>query len=158
MNTFGIIKKTVLAVFAMALYLAIFTSCEKDETMEKKIIYTEKAPMPIGPYYQAVEVNGTLYLSGQIGIDATVGDLVQSSAEDQYRQVFKNIGYVLEAAGYSYSDVVKSTVFILDMNNFSLFNTIYAEYFHEPYPARSVVEVSALPKGALVEMEVVAAK
>jgi 2-iminobutanoate/2-iminopropanoate deaminase len=123
----------------------------------KNVIHSNNAPEPIGPYSQAIEKNGTLYLSGQIGIDASTGTLI-TDIEDQYRQVLINIGHILETAGYSYDNVVKSTVFINDMRNFSMFNNIYAEYFTKPFPARSVIESSALPKGALVEMEVVAVK
>lgn len=123
----------------------------------KNVIQSNQAPQPIGPYSQAIEKNGILYLSGQLGIDASTG-VLRTDIEDQYRQVLINIGHVLEAAGYSYDDVVKSTVFIKDMSNFSIFNNIYAEFFSKPYPARSVIESSALPKGALVEMEVIAIK
>lgn len=138
-------------------FYACITKTNENSRSMKKVIYTNKSPEPIGPYSQAIESNGILYISGQIGIEASTGT-IKTDIEEQYRQVFINVGYILEEAGYSYADVVRSTVFINDMNNFGKFNSIYSEYFSKPFPARSVVEASALPKGALVEMEIVAVK
>ena len=125
----------------------------------KKIINTPKAGQPIGPYNQAVEINNTLYISGQIAIDASSGGkLVQSSLEDETNQVLKNLGFILEEAGYSFSNVVKSTIFLSDMNSFGIVNEIYGSVFDKDYPARETVEVSKLPKGVNVEISMIAVK
>lgn len=123
----------------------------------KKIINSEKAPKAIGPYSQAIEVNGTLYISGQIPVDAATGKVSDDIAE-QTEQVMKNIGYILTESGYSYGDVVKSTIFITDMHDFATINTIYAKYYTQDMPARSTVEVSKLPLGVKVEIETIAVK
>ncbi len=123
-----------------------------------KVISTSNAPAAIGPYSQAILVEGNLYTSGQIAIDPATGDLAGTSIEEQTKQVMKNIGEILKEAGLSYSNVVKTTVFITDMSSFGTVNQIYGEYFKENAPARSCVEVKSLPKGALIEVEVIAAK
>lgn len=122
--------------------------------MEK--IYTKNAPNPVGPYSQAIIANGFLYCSGMIAIDPSKDEFINGTVEEQTKQVMKNITALLETAGYSFDDVVKTTCFLDDMNNFSLFNEIYAQYFTSK-PARSCVEAK-LPKGAKVEVEVVAYK
>lgn len=122
-----------------------------------KEIKTTKAPSAIGPYSQAIEVNGFVYTSGQIGIDPATGAIVEG-VEAQAHQVCKNLTELLKAAGTSMDNVVKTTVFIKDMNDFGTVNGIYAQYFTEPYPARSCVEVARLPKDVLVEIEVIAEK
>lgn len=122
--------------------------------MEK--IYTNQAPEPVGPYSQAIKVNGFLYCSGQIGIDPATNALVSGSIEEQTLQIMKNVSKVLMEAGYSFDDVVKTTCFLNDMNDFSIFNKIYSEYFVSK-PARSCVEAK-LPKNALAEVEVIAYK
>ena len=122
-----------------------------------KEIKTTKAPGAIGPYSQAIEVNGLVYTSGQIGIDPATGAIVEG-VEAQAHQVCKNLTELLKAAGTSMDNVVKPTVFIKDMNDFGTVNGIYAQYFTEPYPARSCVEVARLPKDVLVEIEVIAEK
>ena len=122
-----------------------------------KEIKTTKAPGAIGPYSQAIEVNGLVYTSGQIGIDPATGAIVEG-VEAQAHQVCKNLTELLKAAGTSMDIVVKTTVFIKDMNDFGTVNGIYAQYFTEPYPARSCVEVARLPKDVLVEIEVIAEK
>lgn len=124
--------------------------------MEKKIISTTAAPAAIGPYSQAVMVGGTLYASGQIPIDPSTGEVDGKDIETQAHRVFRNIGAVLEAAGKSYADVVKTTVFLTDLGDFATVNKIYGEYFKAPYPARSCVQVAALPKGVLIETEIIA--
>jgi len=127
------------------------------QAIMKKSIQSSLAPAAIGPYSQAIEINGYVYLSGQLGIDASTGLLVEESKEAQLEQVFKNIGYVLNEAGCTFDHVVKCTAFLTDMNDFALFNGIYARYFMAPYPARSAFQVAALPKkGAIAEMEVIA--
>lgn len=122
-----------------------------------KEIKTTNAPGAIGPYSQAIEVNGLVYTSGQVGIDPATGT-VPEGIEAQAHQVCKNLTALLQAAGTSMDNVVKTTVFIKDMNDFGTVNGIYEQYFTEPYPARSCVEVARLPKDVLVEIEVIAEK
>lgn len=124
----------------------------------KKVIQTENAPKAIGPYSQAIEVDGTLYCSGQVPIDAKSGEIFLGSIEGQTEKVMENIKAVLEASGYSLKNVVKTTIFITNMNDFAKVNEVYARYFAEAPPARSTVAVAALPKGAHVEIEVLARK
>jgi len=124
--------------------------------MEIKQVSTEKAPAAIGPYSQAIIVNGIVYTSGQIPINPETGELVCGTIEDQAKQVLENLKNLLAAAGSSLAHVVKTTVFIKDMNDFAQLNNIYAEYFDRPFPARSTVEVARLPKDVLVEIEAVA--
>ena len=123
----------------------------------KKVIYTENAPKAIGPYSQAIETNGTLYISGQIPINPATGQMPEGIKE-QTEQVMKNIGAILNAAGYSYSNVVKSTCLLSDMNNFQAMNEIYGEYYRENPPARAAYGVVKLPLGALIEIETIAVK
>ena len=122
----------------------------------KETIYTKNAPMPVGPYSQAVKANGFLYCSGMIAINPENNVFLNGSIEEQTRQVMKNIEALLKASGYSFNDVIKTTCFLDDMGNFSIFNEIYATYFTSK-PARSCVEAK-LPKGAKVEVEIVAHK
>jgi 2-iminobutanoate/2-iminopropanoate deaminase len=124
----------------------------------KKIINTDKAPKAIGPYSQAVEINSTLYISGQIPINPETGQIVESDITAQTEQVMKNIGSILSSAGYSYTDVVKSTCMLSDMANFKAMNEVYAKYYTKDFPARSTFQVAALPLGVLVEIETIAAK
>jgi 2-iminobutanoate/2-iminopropanoate deaminase len=124
----------------------------------KKIISTDKAPQAIGPYSQAVEINGTLYISGQVPIDPATGKVVEGGIKEQTGQVMKNIGAILEAAGYSYSDVVKSTCLLSDMGNFKDMNEIYGSYYKENPPARAAFAVKELPLGVMVEIETIAVK
>lgn len=123
----------------------------------KKVIYTENAPKAIGPYSQAIETNGTLYISGQIPINPATGQMPEGIKE-QTKQVMENIGSILKAAGYSYSNVVKSTCLLSDMNNFQAMNEIYGEYYRENPPARAAYGVVKLPLGALIEIETIAVK
>jgi len=119
-----------------------------------KTITTDKAPAAIGPYSQAKISGGFLFASGQIPLDA-LGNMVEGGIAEQTKQVIQNIAAVLEAAGTDFSKVIKATCFLTDLGNFAAFNEIYAQYFTEK-PARSTIEVSALPKGALVEIEIIA--
>ncbi len=121
-----------------------------------KIVSTDKAPAAIGPYSQARILGGLVYTSGQIGIIPETG-AVAEGLEAQAHQVFKNLSALLEAAGTDLSKTIKTTVFIKDMNDFAAVNAVYAGYFTEPYPARSCVEVSRLPKDVLIECELIAA-
>lgn len=124
----------------------------------KRIIHTEKAPQAVGPYSQAVEINGTLYISGQIPIDPSTGKFVDGGISEQTEQVMRNIGAILDAAGYSFGDVVKSTCLLDDMNNFQAMNAIYAKYYPENPPARAAYGVVKLPLGAMIEIETIAVK
>lgn len=124
----------------------------------KKIIFTANAPKAIGPYSQAVEANGTLYVSGQIPIDPATGKLVEGGIKEQTGQVMKNIGAILEAAGYTYGDVVKSVCLLSDMDNFAAMNEVYGSYYTHDNPARAAFGVVRLPLGALIEIETIAVK
>ena len=124
----------------------------------KRIIQTEKAPKAIGPYSQAIEINATLYISGQIPLDANTNEIVTGGIIEQTEQVMKNIGSILSAAGYSYSDVVKSTCMLSDLANFSAMNDVYSKYYTKDFPARSTFQVAGLPRGVMVEIETIAAK
>ncbi|MEO0069220.1 MAG: RidA family protein [candidate division WOR-3 bacterium] len=121
----------------------------------KEAVRTDEAPKPVGPYSQAVKVGNLIFTSGQIGIDPKTNELVEG-LEEQTKQTFMNLSAVLAAAGSGLERVVKTTIFITDMDNFSLVNSIYAQFFREPFPARSTVEVSRLPKGALIEVDAIA--
>jgi len=124
----------------------------------KRIINTQNAPAAIGPYSQAVEANGTLYISGQIPINPTVGKIEAVDITSQTEQVFANINAILTEAGYSFSDVIKSTVFLSDIADFAGMNEVYKKYYQSECPARSAFAVKALPLGALVEIETIAVK
>ncbi|MDD4365239.1 MAG: RidA family protein [Synergistales bacterium] len=121
----------------------------------KKAIHTDKAPKALGPYSQAIDGGDAVFLSGQIGIDPASGKFVEG-VEAQARQALKNIGNVLAEAGLSLENVVKTTIFLTDIGDFAAVNAVYASFFAEPYPARSCLQVMALPGGALVEIEVLA--
>ncbi|TAJ12618.1 RidA family protein [Marinilabiliaceae bacterium JC017] len=124
----------------------------------KKIISTSKAPGAIGPYSQAIEVNGTLYISGQIPVNPATGKIADGGIAEQTRQVMNNIGAILEEAGYSYADAVKSTCLLSDMTNFKAMNEVYGEYYKENPPARAAFAVKELPLGVMVEIETIAVK
>jgi 2-iminobutanoate/2-iminopropanoate deaminase len=123
----------------------------------KNPVNTERGPKPIGPYSQAIKANGFVYLSGQVALDPKTGEMVGSDIRQQTERVFENIKGILEASGANLHHVVKTTVFLKDMNDFSAMNEVYARYFTSAPPARSTVQVSRLPKDALVEIEVIAA-
>ena len=124
----------------------------------KKVIFTEKAPAAIGPYSQAIEANGMVFLSGQIPVNPATGEFVEGGIKEQTVQVFENIKNVLATAGLTTANIVKTTVFLADMSLFADMNAVYASYFESDFPARSAVAVKALPKGALVEIECIAIK
>ena len=124
--------------------------------MSKKLIETKNAPETLGPYSQAVSINGFLFLSGQIGIDPAIGKVVEGGVSEQTKQIFSNIKNVLAEAGRTLDDVVKVTVFLKNMDDFSLVNSIYAEYFTKPYPARSALQVAKLPLDVDIEIETIA--
>ena len=123
----------------------------------KEIILTESAPAPIGPYSQAILCGNTLYCSGQIPVEPLTGEVIQGGIEKQTEKCCINIGEVLKQAGFEYEDVIKTTCFLADMNDFAAFNSVYAKYFTSK-PARSCVAVKQLPKNCLVEIEVIAVK
>lgn len=124
--------------------------------MSKAIIFSEKAPAPIGPYSQAVKVNNTLYVSGQIPINANTGELIVDDITKETDQVMKNIFAILNAASMDFGNVVKCSIFVTDMRNFSIVNAAYEKYFDNEPPARETVEVSGLPKGVHVEISCIA--
>lgn len=124
--------------------------------MEKQIINTSNAPAPIGPYNQAVRTGNFLFVSGQIPLDATSGELITYGIQDETEKVMQNLQAILKEAGMNFSNVVKSTIFITDMGQFTQINEVYGKYFPENAPARETVQVAALPKGVHVEISVIA--
>jgi len=138
------------------LLVAIISSC-KEQLPERKIISSPNAPKAIGPYSQAVQVGDFLYLSGQLGMDPETGKLSEDF-EDQSRQALENIKSILTEAEYSFKNVAQCQVFLKDMNNYAVFNSIYKEYFTDNFPARAVLEVSRIPADGLVEIMMVAVK
>ena len=123
-----------------------------------KSIHTNQAPAAIGPYSQAIEANGMIFASGQIPIDPATGQFVEGGIQEQTRQALPNARNILQAAGTDMENVIKTTVYLSDIHNFAAMNEVYAQFFTEPFPARSAVAVKDLPKGALVEIEVLAIK
>jgi 2-iminobutanoate/2-iminopropanoate deaminase len=128
----------------------------KEVIMKRDIVHTDQAPKAIGPYSQAIRTDSMIYTAGQLGLDPATGELVKGSVEEQTRQSLTNLKHVLEASGSTLGHVVKTTVFLKDMIDFPKMNAVYAEFFGENPPARSTVAVAGLPKGGLVEIEVVA--
>jgi len=126
--------------------------------MEKKIINTKNAPAPIGPYNQAIIVHNTIYISGQVCIDPATGNLKNKDLNEETHQVMQNLKSILQEAGMSFNNVVKTTIFLTDMNRFSEVNEIYGKYFDADFPARETVQVSALPKFVNVEISMIAVK
>jgi len=124
----------------------------------KTVIFTDKAPRAIGPYSQAIETNGMLFVSGQIPIDPATAKIVEGGIKEQTEQVMKNIGAILSEAGYAFTDVVKSTCLLSDIDNFAAMNEIYGKYYPENSPARAAYSVVKLPLGALIEIETIAAR
>ena len=124
--------------------------------MERQVVHTDQAPKAIGPYSQAIRVGDFIFCAGQAGLDPATGNLVSGGIEAETRRTLQNLAAVLEAAGTSFSRVVKTTVFLLDMNEFAKMNAVYAEFFPVNPPARSTVQVARLPKDARVEIEVIA--
>jgi len=124
----------------------------------KSIIYTEKAPAPIGPYSQAVQTGNMLFISGQIPIDPETNHLISGSISDEAKQVMQNLEALLTSAGFSFENVVKTTIFLSDMNHFAAVNEVYGSYFKSDYPARETVAVLGLPKNVNVEISLIAVK
>ncbi len=136
--------------------VVLFTACESESNGLKKVIATDQAPKAIGPYSQAILVDGTLYLAGQIALDPSSGKLVEGGIEVQTRRVMQNLNAVLDAAGYRFDDVVQTQVFLSNLNHYKAMNSVYATYFDESPPARAVVEAARIPRDALVEIMMVA--
>lgn len=136
--------------------VVLFTACESESNGLKKVIATDQAPKAIGPYSQAILVDGTLYVAGQIALDPSSGKLVEGGIEVQTRRVMQNLNAVLDAAGYRFDDVVQTQVFLSNLNHYKAMNSVYATYFDERPPARAVVEVARIPRNALVEIMMVA--
>ncbi|MBD3223267.1 MAG: hypothetical protein GF313_00945 [Caldithrix sp.] len=126
--------------------------------MTKRVIQSDKVPAPIGPYSQAIEANGFVFTSGQIALDAATGQLIEGGVEEQTRKVLDNVKAILDAGGIGLNDVVKTTIYLKNISDFSTVNQIYAEYFGESMPARSTVEVSRLPKDVFIEIDCMALK
>jgi 2-iminobutanoate/2-iminopropanoate deaminase len=124
--------------------------------MSKQMIKSAKLAPPVGPFSPAVRINGLVYLSGQVGQDPSTGKLVEGGVERETEQIFAGLGSVLEAAGLSFTDVIRVGVFLTDMASYAAVNSIYARFFHEPFPARTTVAVAALPLGARVEIDLIA--
>jgi len=136
--------------------VVLFTACESESNGLKKVIATDQAPKAIGPYSQAILVDGTLYLAGQIALDPSSGKLVEGGIEVQTHRVMQNLNAVLDAAGYRFDDVVQTQVFLSNLNHYKAMNSVYATYFEERPPARAVVEAARIPRDALVEIMMVA--
>ncbi len=136
--------------------VVLFTACESESNELKKVIATDQAPKAIGPYSQAILVDGTLYLAGQIALNPSSGKLVEGGIEVQTRRVMQNLNAVLDAAGYRFDDVVQTQVFLSNLNHYKAMNSVYATYFDERPPARAVVEAARIPRDALVEIMMVA--
>ncbi|NOR44759.1 MAG: reactive intermediate/imine deaminase [Candidatus Delongbacteria bacterium] len=124
----------------------------------KKMINTDKAPKAIGPYSQAIEKNGILYISGQLPVDPATGKIVEGSITEQTEMVFKNVESILKEAGYTFDDVVKTTCLLSDMSNFKAMNDVYAKYYSAPFPARAAFAVKELPLSVMIEIETIAIK
>lgn len=160
-------KRFSLLLIVNLLLSGTIISCTKNDdktddsnvnVFQKRIIQTSNAPAAIGPYSQAVEANGTLYISGQIAIDPKTGNVVSGGITEQTTQVMENIGAILEAAGYTFGDVVKSTCLLSDITNFTAMNEVYAKYYSVDPPARAAFAVKDLPKAVLIEIETIAVK
>lgn len=149
-------REALIVLGCAALTGPAIISCKERRELMKKEIKTQNAPMAIGPYSQAIEANGFIFASGQIAIDPSTGELITGGVEEQTRLVLTNLSSVMEAAGSSLENVVKCTVFLKDMNDFSKMNAVYEEFFDAPYPARAAVEVARLPKDVKVEIEAIA--
>jgi len=136
--------------------VVLFTACKSESNGLKKVIATDQAPKAIGPYSQAILVDGTLYLAGQIALDPSSGKLVEGGIEVQTHRVMQNLNAVLDAAGYRFDDVVQTQVFLSNLNHYKAMNSVYATYFDGRPPARAVVEAARIPRDALVEIMMVA--
>ena len=148
-------KLLLILVYLNLLGCEVDFSTRINTEKNKKVIATDKAPKAIGPYSQAIEIDNTLYLAGQIGLDPASGKLVDGGIEKQTDRVMKNLQAVLDAAGYTFDNVVQTQVFVADLNDYKAMNDVYAKYFSDAPPARAAVQ-AVLPRGALVEIMMVA--
>jgi len=151
-------REAMIVLGCVALTSPLLFSCKGGKNKMKKEIKTKKAPAAIGPYSQAIEADGFVFASGQIPIDPETGELNTGSVEEQTRLALNNLKSVIEESGCSLDEVVKCTVFLEDMDDFSKMNSVYGEFFRPPYPARAAVQVARLPKDVKVEIEAVAVK
>jgi 2-iminobutanoate/2-iminopropanoate deaminase len=151
-------RQALVSIGCLALSGPSLISCKGESSAMKKEIKTENAPKAIGPYSQAIEANGMIFASGQIPIDPASGQLQMGTIEEQTRLVLTNLKAVLEAGGSSLDNVVKCSVFLQDMDDFSQMNAVYADFFEAPYPARAAVQVARLPRDVKVEIEAIAVK
>lgn len=142
----------------LAFILLLFPLTISGGKVERKVVYTEKAPKPIGPYSQAIIAGDFIFTAGQIPIDPKTNQVVQGDIREQTRQVFENLKAILEEAGATFDDVVKVTVYMKDLNEFSGMNEVYSEYFKNSPPARTTVEVSRLPRDVKIEIDLIAVK
>ena len=149
--------KRIILLFVSAVLVTIGIFSFADKTPERLVILTDKAPKPIGPYSQAIKVGNTLYVAGQVGFTPE-GKMDTSSVENECKQAINNAKAIVEAAGMSMQQVVKATLYVKDLRNFSRINEVYATYFPQNPPARETVQVAALPKGANFEISVIAVK
>jgi 2-iminobutanoate/2-iminopropanoate deaminase len=149
--------KRIFLIFVSAILVTIGIFSFADKTPERLVILTDKAPKPIGPYSQAIKVGNTLYVAGQVGF-TTEGKLDTSSVENECRQAINNVKAIVEAAGMNMQQVVKATLYVKDLKNFSKINEVYGTYFPQNPPARETVQIAALPKGANFEISVIAVK
>jgi len=147
-------KKVILFLCTIPL-ISNFIFSKEPKKMSKEIISTNKAPQAIGPYSQAVKTGNLIFISGQVPINPETGDVVSGSIEDQANQVIENIRNICEAADRDLGDIVKLSIFLTDLGNFSIVNEVMKKYFSEPYPARATIEVSGLPLGVDVEIEAI---
>lgn len=146
--------RNFVILFVVVCALTIF-SCTSNE-VPKKIIFSEHAPKPIGPYSQAVLINDFLFVSGQIGINPKLNKLVEGGVENEFKQIMENIGEILASIGLDYSNIVKTSIYLLELDDFQKINEMYSYYFQKDFPARETVGVSKLPKNAKVEVSVIA--
>lgn len=149
-------RNALLTLSCLALAGPNLLSCKKRSKQMKKEIKTDEAPKAIGPYSQAIMANGLIFASGQIAINPSTGELITGTIEEETRLVLNNLKAVLEAAGSSFDKVIKCTVFLQSMDDFSRMNAVYGEFFKPPYPARAAVQVARLPKDVKVEIEAIA--
>ena len=148
-------SKKLLLFLCTISFISILILLLEPNKMTKEIITTENAPQAIGPYSQAVKAGDLMFISGQIPLNPSTGDLVSGSIEDEANQVLNNLKSICEAAGHSLEDVVKITIFLTDLSNFAVVNEVMKQHFQEPYPARATIEVSCLPLGVNVEIEAI---
>lgn len=145
----------ILALFILTTFSSVLAFAANNSFIEKQVVYTKTAPVPIGPYSQAVKTGDTIYISGQIPIDTKTNELVLGKFDKQAEQAIINLSEITKAAGGTLDDIIKVTVYMTDLANFTTLNQVMAKYFHKPYPARVVIAVKELPKRASIEIEAI---